>query len=65
MKATIENSWNQVDGGTRYEVKVGEYTVTVDRENGKNSGFVRGNCPDEKTVLQAAFNVVNSSFVED
>ncbi len=61
-KATIVNSWKQVDGGARYEVRVVDkkksYTVTVDRVNGKLSGWVRDSCPNEDTVLRAAFDAV-------
>ena len=62
MKAKIANAWKQVDGGIRYEVTVTEkretYTVTVDRVNGKLSGWVRGRCPNENKVLRAAFDAV-------
>lgn len=57
-KAKVVNSWRQVDGGTRYEVRVGGYTVTVDSKAGKLTGFVRGFCPDESAILAAAFAAV-------
>lgn len=61
MKTKIVNSWAQADGGTRYEVQVGQYTVTVDRKDGKLTGFVRGSCSNEDAVLSAAFAAVKEN----
>jgi len=61
MKTKVINSWNQVDGGMRYEVAVDNHTVTVDVDaRGKVTGFVRGICSSEteRKVLEAAFKAI-------
>lgn len=60
MHARIVESWAQVDGGTRYAVHVGPYVVTVDEQDGHRTGFVRGHCPEEETILRKAFAVIRA-----